>query len=64
MGGPSLRLGNMGAPPAHPNLEAEHELGQFRDQPDHVSPLRLAINLISDSLPQAAETSKKIEVRM
>jgi signal transduction histidine kinase len=46
------------------NLEADHELGQFRDQPDHVSPLRLAINLISDFRPQAAETSKKIEVRM
>ena len=46
------------------NLEADHELGQFRDQPDHVSPLRLAINLISDFRPQAAETGKKIEVRM
>jgi signal transduction histidine kinase len=46
------------------NLEADHELGQFRDQADHVSPLRLAINLISDFRPQAAETSKKIEVRM
>lgn len=44
------------------NLEADHELGQFRDQPERVSPLRLAINLAGDFHPQAAETSKKIEV--
>src|SRR5882757_8860280 len=41
------------------NLEADHELGQFRDQPERVSPLRLAINLAGDFEPQAAETSKK-----
>jgi len=46
------------------NLEADHELGQFRDQPEHVHPLRLAINLISDFQPQAVELSKKIEIRM
>jgi signal transduction histidine kinase len=44
------------------NLEADHELGQFRDKPERVSPLRLAINLAGDFLPQAAETSKKIDV--
>lgn len=46
------------------NLEADHELGQFRDQPEHVSPLRLAINLAGDFQPQAAETSKKLEIQM
>jgi two-component system phosphate regulon sensor histidine kinase PhoR len=46
------------------NLEADHELGQFRDQPERVSPLRLAINLAGDFEPQAAETSKKIEVHV
>ncbi len=46
------------------NLEADHELGQFRDQPERVNPLRLAINLAGDFRPQAAEASKKIEVRM
>jgi signal transduction histidine kinase len=46
------------------NLEADHELGQFRDQPEQVSPLRLAINLVGDFQPQAAEVSKKIELRM
>ncbi len=44
------------------NLEADHELGQFRDKPERVSPLRLAINLAGDFRPQAAETSKKIDV--
>jgi signal transduction histidine kinase len=44
------------------NLEADHELGQFRDMPERVSPLRLAINLAGDFEPQAAETGKRIEV--
>ncbi len=44
------------------NLEADHELGQFREKPERVSPLRLAINLAGDFQPQAAETSKKIDV--
>lgn len=46
------------------NLEADHELGQFREQPERVSPLRLAINLAGDFVPQASETSKKIEIHM
>ncbi len=46
------------------NLEADQELGQFRDQPEMVSPLRLAINIAGDFEPQAAETSKKIEVHI
>jgi signal transduction histidine kinase len=41
------------------NLEADHELGQFRDQPERVSPLRLAINLAGDFRPQAAETGQE-----
>ena len=44
------------------NLEADHELGQFREQPEVVDPLRLAINLSNDFQPQAAEQSKKIFV--
>ncbi len=46
------------------NLEADHELGQFRDQPERVGPLRLAINQSGDFQPQASEMSKKIEVRI
>jgi len=46
------------------NLEADHELGQFRDQPERVSPLRLAINLAGDFEPQTAESGKKIEIHM
>lgn len=44
------------------NLEADHELGQFREQPEAADPLRLAINLSNDFQPQAAEQSKKIFV--
>ncbi|HET9282010.1 MAG TPA: HAMP domain-containing sensor histidine kinase [Candidatus Angelobacter sp.] len=44
------------------NLEADHELGQFRDKPERVDPLRLAINLANDFQPQAAEGGKKIYV--
>jgi len=44
------------------NLEADHELGQFRDKPERVDPLRLAINLANDFQPQAAEGGKKIIV--
>jgi signal transduction histidine kinase len=44
------------------NLEADHELGQFRERPEHVHPLRLAINLANDFQPQAAEGGKKIVV--
>ena len=46
------------------NLEADHELGQFRDQPERISPLRLAINQTGDFQPQATESSKKLEIRM
>jgi len=44
------------------NLEADHELGQFREKPERVDPLRLAINLANDFQPQAAEGGKKIVV--
>lgn len=44
------------------NLEADHELGQFRDKPERVDPLRLAINLANDFQPQAAEGAKTIAV--
>src|SRR5204863_10194409 len=44
------------------NLEADHELGQFREKPEHVNPLRLAINLANDFQPQAAEGGKNIIV--
>jgi signal transduction histidine kinase len=44
------------------NLEADHELGQFREKPERVDPLRLAINLANDFQPQAAEGGKKIDV--
>jgi len=44
------------------NLEADHELGQFREQPERVDPLRLAINLANDFQPQAAERGIKIDI--
>jgi signal transduction histidine kinase len=44
------------------NLEADHELGQFRDKPERVDLLRLAINLANDFQPQAGEGGKKIIV--
>lgn len=44
------------------NLEADLELGQFRDKPEHVDLLRLAINLANDFQPQAAEGGQKIDV--
>jgi signal transduction histidine kinase len=44
------------------NLEADHELGQFREKPEPVDMLRLAINLSNDFQPQAAEGGKKIVV--
>jgi signal transduction histidine kinase len=46
------------------NLEADHELGQFRDQPEKISPIRLAINQTGDFQPQAAEAGKKLEVML
>lgn len=44
------------------NLEADHELGQFREKPERVDPLRLAINLANDFEPQASE--KGITIRI
>jgi signal transduction histidine kinase len=44
------------------NLEADHELGQFREKPERVDPLRLAINLANDFQPQAFEGAKRIIV--
>ncbi len=44
------------------NLEADHELGQFREKPERVDLLRLAINLANDFQPQAGEGEKKIVV--
>ncbi len=44
------------------NLEADLELGQFREQPEPVDILRLCINLANDFQPQAAESEKKILV--
>lgn len=42
------------------NLEADHELGQFREQPERVDPVRLVINLANDFEPQASERGIKI----
>lgn len=44
------------------NLEADHELGQFREQPERVDPLRLAINLANDFEPQATEKGIKLVI--
>lgn len=44
------------------NLEADLELGQFRERPEPVDILRLCINLANDFQPQASENEKKIEV--
>ena len=44
------------------NLEADHELGQFREKPEVVDITALAINLAGDFQPQASEGRKKIVV--
>jgi len=44
------------------NLEADLELGQFRERPEPVDILRLCINLANDFQPQAAESEKTIIV--
>ena len=44
------------------NLEADHELGQFREQPEPVEMMRLAINLANDFQPQAHDAEIDIEV--
>jgi signal transduction histidine kinase len=44
------------------NLEADLELGQFRDRPEPIDILRLSINLANDFQPQAAERQVGIVV--
>ena len=44
------------------NLEADLELGQFREPLEPVDILRVCINLANDFQPQAAESEKKIVV--
>lgn len=44
------------------NLEADHELGQFREQPEPVDPMLLSINLVNDFQPQAYDQGIKIRV--
>lgn len=44
------------------NLEADLELGQFREPVEPVDILRLCINLANDFQPQAADSEKKIIV--
>lgn len=44
------------------NLEADHELGQFREQPEPVDVMLLVINLANDFQPQAYDIGKTITV--
>ena len=44
------------------NLEADHELGQFREKPEPEDIKLLAINLVNDYQPQAHEKSIRIKV--
>jgi signal transduction histidine kinase len=44
------------------NLEADHELGQFREQPEPIDVMRLAINLANDFQPQAYDIGIKIAI--
>lgn len=44
------------------NLEADHELGQFREKPEPADMMRLAINLANDFQPQAYDLGIKIVV--
>lgn len=44
------------------NLEADHELGQFREQPEPIDVMRLAINLANDFQPQAQDVEIRITV--
>jgi signal transduction histidine kinase len=44
------------------NLEADLELGQFREKPEPVDIMKLCINLANDFQPQGAETRLKIIV--
>jgi len=44
------------------SLEADHELGQFREQPEPVDPMLLSINLVNDFQPQAYDQGIRIDV--
>lgn len=44
------------------NLEADLELGQFREQPEPIDMMRLAINLANDFQPQASEQGLSVIV--
>jgi signal transduction histidine kinase len=44
------------------SLEADHELGQFREKPEPEDPIRLAINLVNDFQPQAFDQGIEISV--
>ena len=44
------------------NLEADHELGQFREQPEPIDMMTLTINLSNDFQPQAYDIGIKIIV--
>jgi two-component system phosphate regulon sensor histidine kinase PhoR len=44
------------------NLDADLELGQFREQPENIDCLRLVINLANDFQPQAHEVGLDVKV--
>lgn len=44
------------------NLEADHELGQFREKPEPIAVVNLAINLANDFQPQARDVEIKVVV--
>ena len=44
------------------NLEADHELGQFREQPEPTAAVNLVINLANDFQPQAHDAEIKVYV--
>ncbi len=44
------------------NLEADHELGQFREQPEPIDMMTFAINLANDFQPQAYDIGIQISV--
>src|SRR5262249_6017640 len=44
------------------NLEADHELGQFREKPEPINMMALAINLVNDFQPQGLDRGLRIEI--
>jgi signal transduction histidine kinase len=44
------------------NLEADHELGQFREKPEPIAMMALAINLVNDFQPQGLDRGLNIEI--